>query len=280
MALVAGWSATVGSALPCEQWQGSGRAHTVAPPVSMNSCNCARATITTVDARPWSTPSPVVASASTVVLGADAQDENEASPAGRGTPPPALLPFVQPGRDPSARAGACSVARATAQGRLLAGASQVIGKRPRGCIVGAGTVPEFIPKHNSADIGNHDQTANDAARLDIGEQRVLWLRPGRALLCIFHEHAALLVPARAAALAGNADACESGYALAAAMSAEQPDADRRRSAARRPTRGAYRTVGGRRRRWARYCPCRRLRDITQGTGGCRSVAFPCGLRPS
>jgi hypothetical protein len=59
--------------------------------------------------------------------------------------------------------------RARAASRLLAGASQVVGKRPRGRIVGTGVAPEFVPKHNCADIGNRGETANDAARLEIGE---------------------------------------------------------------------------------------------------------------
>ncbi len=40
---------------------------------------------------------------------------------------PELSRLVQPGRDRSARAGACSITRATAPGRLLAGTSQAIG---------------------------------------------------------------------------------------------------------------------------------------------------------
>ena len=61
--------------------------------------------------------------------------------------------------------------RATALDCLLAGASHPIGKGPRGRTV----VPEFMPKRNSAPIGNSSQTANDAARLEIGEEQV----PGR-----------------------------------------------------------------------------------------------------
>jgi hypothetical protein len=61
---------------------------------------------------------------------------------------------------------------ATTASRLLAGANQVIGKRPRGRIVGTGVAPEFMPKHNCADIGNRDQTADDAAPLEIGDEQV------------------------------------------------------------------------------------------------------------
>jgi hypothetical protein len=49
--------------------------------------------------------------------------------------------------------GACSVTRATAPGRLLAGTGQAIGKRLRGRAVGAGVVPEFVPKHPPAMTG-------------------------------------------------------------------------------------------------------------------------------
>ena len=57
-------------------------------------------------------------------------------------------------------APACWAARVT-------GTSKHVRRR----IVGADLVPEFVPKQNCADIGNRDQTANDAARLEIGEEQ-------------------------------------------------------------------------------------------------------------
>jgi hypothetical protein len=71
---------------------------------------------------------------------------------------------------------------------LLAGANQVIGKRPRGRIVGTGVAPEFMPKHNCADIGNRDQTADDAAPLEIGELRVFCRLGWPALPCSCREY--------------------------------------------------------------------------------------------
>lgn len=96
--------------------------------------------------------------------------ENEARRGGRRRPPPTLPPFVQPGRDPSARRGACSVKKATALGRLLASTTEAFGKHLRGHIVGAGVAPEFMPKRNSALIGNGGRAIDDSARLEIGEE--------------------------------------------------------------------------------------------------------------
>jgi len=59
--------------------------------------------------------------------------------------------------------------RATAPDRLLVDANQVVGKRFSASIVDRGAVPGFIPKHNSALIGNRVPTAGDAAGLEIGE---------------------------------------------------------------------------------------------------------------
>lgn len=52
-------------------------------------------------------------------------------------------------RDLSARAGACSITRATAPGCMLA-----IGKHPRDPTIGAGVAPEFVPTRNSGLIGS------------------------------------------------------------------------------------------------------------------------------
>lgn len=58
---------------------------------------------------------------------------------------------------------------ATALDRLLGGARQVIGKRPRGRTVGAGVAPEFMPKRSCAPIGNGARTGDDASSLEIAE---------------------------------------------------------------------------------------------------------------
>jgi hypothetical protein len=58
--------------------------------------------------------------------------------------------------------------RATALDRLLATASQAIGKRP---LAGRTVVPEFMPKHNCALIGNGDRTTDEAASLEAGESQ-------------------------------------------------------------------------------------------------------------
>src|SRR5205807_1730294 len=83
--------------------------------------------------------------------------------------------------DRSARAGACSITRATAPGRLLAGASQAIGKHLRDRTVGLGVAPEFRPKRNSALIGSPHRSADDAARLEIGDKHVAG--PPQAATC-------------------------------------------------------------------------------------------------
>jgi hypothetical protein len=56
--------------------------------------------------------------------------------------PGSLVKFVQPGRDSSARSDACSVMRATGPDRLLAGASQTIGKR----LVAVQSAPASYPR--------------------------------------------------------------------------------------------------------------------------------------
>jgi hypothetical protein len=83
-----------------------------------------------------------------------------------------LLVVVQPGRDPSARSGACSITRAPALGRLLAGTSQAICKRVHGRIIGAGVAPEFMPKRNFELIGSHGRRPDDAVPPEIGEWEV------------------------------------------------------------------------------------------------------------
>jgi hypothetical protein len=54
---------------------------------------------------------------------------------------------------------------------LLAGASQVIGKRPRARIVGTGVAPEFVSKQNFEQIGNDGRPADRAARREIGDEQ-------------------------------------------------------------------------------------------------------------
>jgi len=51
---------------------------------------------------------------------------------------------------------------------LLAGASQAIGKRLWGRIVGTSVAPEFVPKRNSELSGSRGLGADDAVRLEIG----------------------------------------------------------------------------------------------------------------
>jgi hypothetical protein len=80
-----------------------------------------------------------------------------------------LLGLVQLGRDPRAETGACSVTRATAPNRLLTGASQTIGKRLCGRLVGTSVAPEYVPKHNSELSGNRGRRPDDAVRLEIGD---------------------------------------------------------------------------------------------------------------
>lgn len=94
-----------------------------------------------------------------------------------------VLVLVQRGRDRSARAGACSITRATAPGRLLAGTSRAIRKHLRDPAVGTGVAPEFIPKPNSELIGSRGRRPDDAVRLEIGEYRGPICRAGKDLLC-------------------------------------------------------------------------------------------------
>jgi hypothetical protein len=54
--------------------------------------------------------------------------------------------------------------------RLLVGASQLIGKCPRGRIVGTCVAREFVPKQNSEQGGNDGRPADQAARLQIVEE--------------------------------------------------------------------------------------------------------------
>ena len=105
-----------------------------------------------------------------------AADENEASPARRGRPPPALLPFVHLSSELGGAAGARSVTRATASGvcspaqvRWSASAFGLHRRRPT-------PAPEFMPTHNSALIGNRGRRPASAASLGIGAERgFTWL---------------------------------------------------------------------------------------------------------
>jgi hypothetical protein len=56
--------------------------------------------------------------------------------------------------------------------RLLAGTNQAFCKRRRGRAFDAGVAPEFMPKRNSKLIGTRGRTADDGARLEIGEDHV------------------------------------------------------------------------------------------------------------
>jgi hypothetical protein len=62
----------------------------------------------------------------------------------------------RPSRARSARAGACSITRATAPGRWLPVTSHAIRKRHRDRGVCAGVAAEFIAKHNSELVGIRD----------------------------------------------------------------------------------------------------------------------------
>jgi hypothetical protein len=55
---------------------------------------------------------------------------------------------------------------------LLAGASQAIGKRLCDRIVGTTVAPEFVPKRNSELSGSRGLSADDAVRLEIGDEEV------------------------------------------------------------------------------------------------------------
>jgi hypothetical protein len=94
------------------------------------------------------------------------------SRAGHGRRAATLPPFVQLGRGSRAGPGACSVTRAAAQGCLLAGTSQAIGKRLCGHIVRTTVTPEFVPKRNSELSGNRGLRPASAASLEIGENQV------------------------------------------------------------------------------------------------------------
>ena len=74
-----------------------------------------------------------------------------------------LSPLVQPGRTRSARAGACSITRATASGRLLPATSHAIGKRHHGGRSAPVSHPSSCQKRNSGPIRRHGPMGDDAA---------------------------------------------------------------------------------------------------------------------
>ena len=132
--------------------------------------------------------------------------------------------IVRPGRDPSARPGACSITRATAPGRSLAGTSRAICRRLRDRMVGAGAAPEFVPKRNSALMGNRGWTTADGARPAIG--RRAGQRPLGHALCF--SHSAGPRPSRGRSQPWQSRLSGAGAARRARLGAGAPPRQRRR----------------------------------------------------
>ena len=101
---------------------------------------------------------------------------------------------VQLGRGSRAGPGACSVTRAAAQGCLLAGTSQAIGKRLCGHIVRTSVTPEFMPKRNSELSGNRGLRPASAASLEIGDEQGADEGRGRHLPSCSHVYSPLMTP--------------------------------------------------------------------------------------
>jgi hypothetical protein len=83
-----------------------------------------------------------------------------------------LLRVVQPGRDSSARWGACSVLESDSAGPLADRRESDDRQAARGRTVGAGVVPAFMPKHELRAGRHNGWPSNEAARREIGEYGV------------------------------------------------------------------------------------------------------------
>ena len=83
-----------------------------------------------------------------------------------------LVPqLVQPGRDGSARAGACSAYESDSAGVLAALPSQAIGKHLATAEQARRVALEFMPMRNSKPIGSRGLSVDDAERLEIGDEQ-------------------------------------------------------------------------------------------------------------
>ena len=74
------------------------------------------------------------------------------------------------GNDSRARRDACPDNDRDRLDRFLARASQAIGKAPRGRLVGASVLPEFVPKRNSQPIGNDRRATDDVGVSRLGDE--------------------------------------------------------------------------------------------------------------
>ena len=103
-------------------------------------------------------------------------------------PRPQLFRFGQPGRDSSARSGACSVYESDSAGPLANRRESDDRQAPRDRIVGARVVAAFMPKQNSAQVATTAGRSNDLPRPEIGESRDSARRPGSAVLRCFRGY--------------------------------------------------------------------------------------------
>ena len=84
----------------------------------------------------------------------------------------AVPQLVHPSSDVGSGVGARSATRAAALGRLLARTSEASGERLRAAGLASGATPEFMSKRNCELIGNRGRTADQVARLELGDERL------------------------------------------------------------------------------------------------------------